>query len=141
MRVKEQSIFLGRKGILTLVLVLLIFGAVYFIINASNVEVEENSLKITGMYGATLKYEDITSVELKESLPVNLRRTNGIDFLGNLLGKFKSDDMDNLKLIVKSKHDKLIYINTKNNEHFIINEKDEKDTEALFNDIDSKVKK
>jgi hypothetical protein len=141
MKVRRQSGEGNGRSIFTLVLVVIIFAGVFFAVNISKAKVEADSLKITGLYGITLKYEDINEVSLKENLPKDMRRTNGIDFFGAFIGKFKAEGMDNLKLFVKSKKEPFIYLTTKNNGHVIINTKEKSETEVLYNNINSKVKR
>jgi hypothetical protein len=141
MSIKKHTNMGNRKNILTLILLVIIFSGVFFMVNTSKVKVEADNLIFSGLYGVTLKYEDIQEVEIKEALPKKLNRTNGIDFFGTYLGNFKAENMNKLKLFVKSKNDPMVYIRTKKDEYIIFNTQDKKETEDLFNDINSKAKK
>jgi hypothetical protein len=93
------------------------------------------------MYGADIKYEDIEKLELKDSLPNNLRRVNGLDLIGKAyIGNFRTDNMNKLKLFVKSTKGPFIYMSA-NNEYLIFSEKNKHDTEELFNKLSSEVDK
>ena len=129
------------KTIFTIILIILIFAGAFFMINNSKVTLVEESIEISGLYSINLNYSDIEEVKLEDSLPKNLKRTSGIDFFGTYLGNFKADNMEDLKMFLKSRKEPYIYIKTKDNNYIIMNTKDRKNTEKLYEDINSKIKK
>ena len=129
------------KTIFTIILIILIFAGAFFMINNSKVTLVEESIEISGLYSINLDYSDIEEVKLEDSLPKNLKRTSGIDFFGTYLGNFKADNMEDLKMFLKSRKEPYIYIKTKDNNYIIMNTKDRKNTEKLYEDINSKIKK
>ena len=129
------------KTIFTIILIILIFAGAFFMINNSKVTLVEESIEISGLYSINLNYSDIEEVKLEDSLPKNLKRTSGIDFFGTYLGNFKADNMEDLKMFLKSRKEPYIYIKTKNKNYIIMNTKDRENTEKLYEDINSKIKK
>lgn len=129
------------KTIFTIILIILIFAGAFFMINNSKVTLVEESIEISGLYSINLDYSDIEEVKLEDSLPKNLKRTSGIDFFGTYLGNFKADNMEDLKMFLKSRKEPYIYIKTKNKNYIIMNTKDRENTEKLYEDINSKIKK
>ena len=129
------------KTIFTIILIILIFAGAFFMINNSKVTLVEESIEISGLYSINLDYSDIEEVKLEDSLPKNLKRTSGIDFFGTYLGNFKADNMEDLKMFLKSRKEPYIYIKTKDNNYIIMNTKDRENTEKLYEDINSKIKK
>lgn len=129
------------KTIFTIILIILIFAGAFFMINNSKVTLVEESIEISGLYSINLNYSDIEEVKLEDSLPKNLKKTSGIDFFGTYLGNFKAENMEELKMFLKSRKEPYIYIKTKNNNYIIMNTKDRENTEKLYEDINSKIKK
>ncbi|MDP4090178.1 MAG: PH domain-containing protein [Bacillota bacterium] len=140
MKFKKQADIGSLKTIVGIILIIVIFGGVFLAVKISKVNLGTDSLKISGLYGISVKYDDIQQVSLKDSLPQKLDRTNGIDFFGELLGKFQAEGMDKLKLFVKSKEGPFIYITTKEGEYVILNLKDKNETGNLYNELSSKAK-
>jgi predicted MPP superfamily phosphohydrolase len=141
MNQQKEIIPVYGKTIFTIIVIALVFIGGFAIVNMSKVTIEKNSLKVAGMHGADIKYEDIKKLELKDSLPNNLRRVNGLDLIGKAyIGNFKTDDMNKLKLFVKSTKGPFIYMST-NDEYLIINEKNKQDTKELFDKLSSEVDK
>lgn len=123
------------KSIITVILIVLIITGVYFILNGSKITLEGKGVKVSGVYGYEIVYEDISELSLKESLPDGFIRVNGIDFFNSYLGNFKAENMDKIKVLLASKNEPYIFIKTKNNEYFIMNAKSKSETEEIYNSI------
>jgi hypothetical protein len=130
------------KNILTLILLAVIFAGVWIAVNTSKINAGADMLRISGIYGVNLSYDNIEEITLKESLPSRFYRVNGVDWVGGVhLGNFKADNMPKIKAFVKSGKSPFIYIKTKDDLYLIINTRDKAETENLFKEISSKVKK
>jgi hypothetical protein len=141
MRLKVNKGTTG-KNIITLILVAVVFGGVWLMINSSKVSVEANTFKASGIYGINVSLDNIEEVTLQETLPRNFYRVNGIDWFGGVhIGNFKAENMPKIKAFVKSEKSLFIYIKTKDDLYMVFNEKDKKQTESLYEEISSKIKK
>ena len=127
-----------KKHIVSLIIVAIVFGGLFFTMRSSKVELQGEAIKISGAYGINIDINDIKDVSLEEALPKNLSRTNGIDFFGQkYIGKFSSADLGKMKLFVYAAKGPYLHI-TLNNEdykHIIIACKDKDQTQALYKSI------
>jgi hypothetical protein len=104
----------------------------------TKITVSDNSIKIGGMYGDTYSLSDITSLELKESLPAILEKTNGAAIGESRKGYFMLAGLGKCKLFTLADEGPFIYLNLKG-QYIIINYKDQSKTKQLFNDISDKI--
>jgi len=134
-----------KKHFFTLIILVLIFGGVFLAIGTSKVEVEGDNLKVSGIYGINVNISEIVEASLKDDLPENMKKNNGIDFFNiKYIGKFSSDDLGKINMYVYSNKGPYLYITLNSGEynHIIVAYKDKKQTEALYqNIIDKKNKK
>jgi len=132
------------KYLLSVVLIIVVFGVVLYNIKAAVPKVEAEGIKVSGMYNLDLKYEDIQDIKLEDTLPEGLRKVNGIDLFGTAyIGNFSSQNIDKIKVFVVSDKDPFIYITTKNvdYQYVIINRKEKNKTEELYNNIRLQIKR
>lgn len=122
-------------------------GAMIFVIvlmmNSSKeavIALSDSNIVIGGMYGKTFDYSDITSVELKDTIPTITMRTNGSALGENRKGYFYLEGMGKCLLFTLSDNGPFVYINVKG-QNVIINYKDESKTEKLYHDISAELKK
>lgn len=134
-----------RKGyeenrlLLALIIIVLVFGGGFLATELLRFEVKEDVLRISGLYGTEVKLSDIKSVELKDTLPSNMNRTNGMNLLGmKLLGNFKSNELGKVKMYILSRNKPYLYIALNNGEHVIIRLKSQERTQALFDELNGK---
>ncbi len=122
-----------------LVIMLSVGGSLGYGSIAPEVTITSEYIQIGGIYGIKLRTEEIREVSLQDSLPKILRKTNGFD-LGNILkGNFALEDLGHVKLYVYRSRPPYIYI-TREHDYIIINYKDARKTEELYNSIVSKIK-
>ncbi|HHU49968.1 MAG: hypothetical protein ACOYEH_02395 [Caldicoprobacterales bacterium] len=96
------------------------------------VEVTENYVKISGMYGVELPTKDIQTLELRDTMPKIQARTNGMDLFGFARrGIYQLEGLGRTRLISFSYGGPFIFMYT-GNEWIIINFKNPADTEDLF---------
>ncbi|MDP4153466.1 MAG: hypothetical protein Q8865_08545 [Bacillota bacterium] len=100
--------------------------------------VSNDTLKISSSYGETIQLSDIKSLELKDSLPQKLSKTNGSDFGSILKGNFKADGRD-AKVFTNAAKPPFVYIETTDG-LIILNDKNQAKTEAFYNELKSVVR-
>jgi len=128
----------NKRYIVSLIIIVLIFGLVFFTVRMSKVELQGKSLKISGVYSMNIDINDIKEVSLQDSLPQNLTRTNGVDFFGRqYIGKYSSKDLGKMRLYVYANQEPYLYITLNNGDykHVIIAYKDKKQTKDLYEKI------
>ena len=121
------------------VIVLAFVGGLFFMgSRPTEVMISEQSISFNGMYSYELKLEEIESAEVIESLPNNMKRTNGFGTSTRALGHFSSDELGKGRMYVFVENAPYIFLNTK--EGFIIlNSKDDKETLQWYNLINGKI--
>ena len=127
-----------KKHFFTLIILVLVFGGVFLAIGTSKVELEGDNLKISGMYGMNVNMSEIVEASLKDDLPKNMKKNNGIDFFNmKYIGKFSSDDLGKINMYVYTNKAPYLYITLNSGEykHIIVAYKDKKQTEALYQNI------
>ncbi|MGQ9620599.1 MAG: hypothetical protein ACUVTX_06385 [Bacteroidales bacterium] len=82
-------------------------------------EFSDSGLKIKGMYGMFIKYQDIIKTDTISILPDIKIRTNGFAAARNLKGNFRLQDNTKAKLFIKKNIPPYINIKTEENNIFI----------------------
>lgn len=95
---------------------------------------EARTFTIKSMYGQVISLSDIKSVELKTTLPDNLRRTNGYGGIGTVLKGYCSSSIGNVIVFLNTSIPEYIYITTTSSV-IILNEKNEEQTKILYNEL------
>ena len=121
----------------------LIFGLVtVFIIGLytygylpSKVEISDNTIKISGMYGIEVNVSDIDHIELSDMIPDIKARTNGFSSGGVKKGFFNLDKFGKTQLFISSDNSPYLIITSHDSEKIIINFKSKTETEKLFGEI------
>jgi uncharacterized membrane protein len=104
-----------------------------------DVQVTENSIKISGVWGLTIEEQEIDHLEISTSMPKVLMKTNGADIENKLFGKHKLEGYDNAVLFIEDKTKPFIAIYTKNQGLILINYKDESRTDTLLEEINKNI--
>jgi len=100
----------------------------------TNVEFSGSTFTINGMYGMTIDYSTIVSIDTLSSLPRIRTRTNGFAMGNTLKGNFKLYDQTKVRLYVEKGSPPYIYIKTSETELYL-NYKDPDKTAEIFNKI------
>ncbi|ODA42282.1 hypothetical protein [Desulfosporosinus sp. BG] len=98
-----------------------------------------NAFCIDKKVGHTVDLSEIKSVQLKADLPVIQSKINGLGLGSIQKGKFSSD-IGNVTLYIDTSKPPFIYIKT-TSELIILNDQSESKTEALFDELNSDIKK
>lgn len=122
-----SAVVLLCSAIFVLVLYLMINKETEIILN-------DQSFEVKGLYGATYSYNDITMIELKNTLPKIISKTNGADWGHVKKGFFDVTGLGNCKLYVLTNNGPYLYLKTKDN-YVIINYTDKNKTNNLYNNL------
>ena len=96
----------------------------------TKISVEEEHIKISGMYGREIPIADIVSVELLDEMPPIAMRTNGSDTGNQAKGHFRFSNGDKCMLFI---HKKAPYIQLRTTEDlYYLNYSDKEKTVELF---------
>lgn len=102
-------------------------------------EFSDSSFTIKGMYGVTVDYSKITSVDTISSLPKLKARTNRYEFGNTLKGNFKLYDQSKVKLFVEEGIPPYIFIKADGTALYL-NFKDTSKTIEVYNKIKTTIK-
>jgi hypothetical protein len=139
-RNKEGKMKTGTKIIIGAVIafILVVLGAIGFLMSQSSKPAEftisDGNLKISGLYGETIRIADMKSLSLLNDMPEILTRTNGSGLGTMLKGNFELKDYGAAKLFVDTSKLRFIIFQT-DSAIFIINRETPALTENLFNQL------
>lgn len=125
--------------ILAIVIAFIVGMLVYGII-PTKVIIGDSSVEITGMYGCSLKAEDIDKVEFLDSIPEITMRTNGFSLGLSKKGYFNLKEFGNCRLFIASKTPAYLLITTKDGEKIIVNHKYTSETTMQYKAISTMIR-
>jgi hydrogenase maturation factor len=119
-----------------IVLLVLIF---YFGTRPPHIDITENHVKISGLYGVELRVDDIEQLQMRETLPPIKTRTNGMDLFGIARrGIYQLEELGRTRMISFSAGGPFVLIHT-GNEWIVINYKETDKTESLYQQLEAVV--
>jgi len=121
--------------------VLFAAGLLYFGTTPAKIEINGESIHITGMYGIELTGSDIQKITMREKLPSIIMRTNGFSFGSSNKGNFKLEEYGQCKLFLQSENGPYIILIEKNGGKIILNRKNKTETEQVFENIKTLINK
>lgn len=121
--------------------VLFVLGLLYFGTTPAKIEINGESIHITGMYGIELPGGDIQEITMREKLPSIIMRTNGFSFGSSNKGSFKLEEYGQCKLFLQSESGPYLVMIKKNGEKIILNRKNKTETEQVFENIKTLINK
>lgn len=101
---------------------------------------DSSAFTIDSMYGLTIDTATIQSVELKPTLPDNLKRTNGYGGIGTVLKGYCSSAIGDVLVFIDTSKSLFLYITTPT-EVIILNGETDAETEHLYDALNKAVKK
>lgn len=113
---------------------ILVFGIIVYSARGPEIEVTNDRITIKGMYGTTIDKDDIVEVSIVDSIPKVLRKTNGIDLVYILKGRFILEDIGKSVLFINENSPPYIVIKTENST-YIINYRDSNKTLELYDKL------
>ena len=107
---------------------------VYFSIQPTQFNVDSEQFTISGMYGDTISWNEISNIQLVNDLPEIAVRSNGTSIGSIRKGNFKFKNGENAKLFVDRSIPAFITF-TWNGELYYLNKSTVEETEKLFEDM------
>jgi hypothetical protein len=135
----------GKPGIYLTVTVLTVFIGIIVLIFVSGsretkVNFSDSTMTISGMYGLTVSYSDISEADTLQTLPGIKTRTNGFAAGGILKGHFKLHDNSRVMLFIREKRPPYILMKTTGTTIYL-NSFDPVNTREYFKNIKDKINK
>jgi len=127
--------------VVSLLVVILVFGMIFWIAQPADFILGENELRITGAYGTVIPYSDIEKLELSETIPKLDKRTNGLSLGPIQKGHFRTKEMGDALLFVRSSSGPVILIQRKEQKVVMINFAEPEKTKRLYQQLKAKVDK
>lgn len=121
-----------------LVLILFLVGILLYQSNKpTTYNISEDKIEITGLYGETINFKDITDIFMMDKMPDITLRTNGSALGSVLKGNFLVDQIGQVKLFVNTKIPPFILIKTAN-QTIILNGEDQTKTQEIYTKLKQK---
>jgi len=127
------------SGTISVIVIIFIVVLGYFGFQENEVVIDNDSLKVTGMYGVDWPIEDISEVKLLNELPEVIVKTNGFAAFGRLKGHFRLEEpYGGGKLFVHKGNNPYFYV-AKGEDYIIINRKNSNETKKLYDKLINKI--
>ena len=118
-----------------------VFGIVFRTSQPTEFSLEQNELRISGAYGTVIDYSDIENLELSETIPQIEMRTNGLGLGSIQKGHFKTKEMGDALLFMRSRLGPVIIIQRKEQKIVMINFAKPEETRILYQQLKASVDK
>lgn len=125
--------------VISAVIVIVVFGMIYWIAQPTDYVLGQNELRISGAYGTVIPYSDIENLELSETIPSLVKRTNGLSMGSIKKGHFKTKEKGNALLFMRSNSGPVIIIQRKEEKMVMINFAEPEETKILYQQLQVKV--
>lgn len=123
---------INYRLVLWIAVITIIIITISLALKPTKVTINENHIKISGIYGVEVRKEDIHELRLAELLPEIISRDNGIDLFGlTRRGIYHLEELGRTRLISFSQGGPFVLMNT-GNEWIVINYKKPEETEDLY---------
>lgn len=123
---------INYRLVLWITVITIIIVTISLALKPVKVTINENYIKISGIYGVEVRNEDIHELRLAEQLPEIISRNNGIDLFGlSRRGIYYLEEIGRTRLISFSQGGPFILMNT-GNEWIVINYNKPEETEDLY---------
>ncbi len=132
---KSTKLMIGVFIGFTLIIFIFIIGLNVYGTQEPRVTVDDEKIKIDGMYASTVRIDDIIEVVLLDSIPEVLRKDNGFDFGNILRGKFSLESIGKGRLYINNGKSPYVYLRLKNG-FVIINYNSSEKTQELYDKIE-----
>lgn len=104
---------------------------IYFSSLPAEINVTDESVEITGIYGETIPASEITGISISAHLPKVLAKTNGSNVGSRLKGNFRVEELGKVKLFVNADKPPFIVLH-QGEEIIILNRDDPQKTKELY---------
>lgn len=133
-QLKSKSTWIGVGVILLCSVGFVIYGC-----RDSHISLNQNNMKINGIYNAEIGYNDILQINLVQNLPEIETRTNGFSFMHYDKGHFDLSGVGNAELWVNLHTPPFLYLKMKDGETFYMNYSKPEKTRKLYSELKNKV--
>ena len=134
---KHHSIILGSIILIgSLIFVIVLFKSIS---KETPIVICDDYFEVDGMYGAKFNYDDITLMELRDTLPEVNNKVNGADLLEIKKGYFNVDGLGECRLYVLTNKGPFLFLMI-HEKYVIINYSEKDKTEQLFNNLSKRIK-
>ncbi|MGP4060689.1 DUF3784 domain-containing protein [Halobacillus sp. H74] len=122
-------------GIISAATFMFICGLTVLGFMENEVIITEESFEVSGMYGVEWPMEEITSVELLDTMPEIIVKTNGFAAAGQLKGRFRLEDPYNgILLFVQKNEGPFLYVSSKD-DHLILSRDESSRTKEIYESL------
>jgi len=128
-----------QTTLLAILITIVIIAVSVFFIKTISVEVLESSLKVNGLYGVEISYEDIEEVRELNLIPLWGMKTNGINLGFMNIGIFSYKELGKVRLFEIKKEKPYVLIIGKN-ERIVLGLGKEKN-EEIYRTLEEKISK
>lgn len=127
----------NRRNTLSILIGSLVFvmAIAAFVVSSAlkpSVTVDNQEIKISGLYGMSIPLSEVNSIELKDSIPEIITKSNGLGFGAIYKGDFVLKGIGRARLFLRSSEGPFIIVQTKNYPA-IINYSDREETVNIYN--------
>ncbi|RWZ52227.1 DUF3784 domain-containing protein [Halobacillus fulvus] len=136
---RKRKKMLWLSSTFSSITLIVIFGLTVLGFLENEVTLEQDALKISGIYGEEWPYEEIQSVELMTELPEVIVKSNGFAISGQMKGRFLLEEpYEGALLFVNDNHPVFMHIKTTDDDVFVSRtEKDE--VEEVYETIQARL--
>lgn len=129
----------NNRGIITIVVLIAVGALLLFGWFGTSISAEDDLLRINGLHGQKIPYNEILSVEIIDRLPTITARTGGYSLGGKKLGNFTTEEYGAVKLYLQNGEKPFIFITGTDGRLYFMNTADPGETNRLYEDILSKM--
>jgi len=104
---------------------------IFYGVRDAGIIIKDSSIKITGLYGTEIPFDQIKSIEIINELPQMKMRTNGLGTSSTLKGHFLTEGNKNVLLFIKVGYSPIFRIETQSGEFIFLSFKDSKKPDLL----------
>jgi len=129
---RDKSAKLGiyiLSGCLVLIVILSFYG-----FSEDGMNISDGSVEIEGMYGIELQRDDLIEINLLDTLPAIRAKLNGVALSNIYKGKFKTESLEKVRLVINKKQPPYIEFITSDNKKVYYSADSEK-TRELFEEL------
>lgn len=129
----SRYLYMQILGVIIAVIIFIVMVGVHS--KEAKVVVEGQNVKIEGSYGEAFLLNDISQVNLVDTLPAIKMRSNGYSLGSVKKGYFKTKSGETIKLFLHSSHGPYLHIQRKSDMPVFINYEDSTQIQQVFNDL------
>lgn len=126
-------VFMQIIGIIVAIIVFVVIVKTHS--EETQVCIEGKELRIEGSYGESFSLDNLSQVNLLDTLPAIKSRTNGYSFSSVKKGYFKTKSGERIKLFIHSSDGPFLKIQRKEDMPIFINYNDSSKTQQVYKDI------